>query len=543
MRKSTKLIKKFLALFLVVLMSIDGFAAVVSDNDGAAFITKAEFDSLKNDFVSQLNEYNKNIDNKLSDAIATYLAGVKAGATTTEVSNVSGLSWPVKIINKLKVIETMNDHKTNAEQEPLWNITLDIWGLMERGGWWITNNGAIDSYDRTAFYNLAIDHFLPKHYDKIEYYLNGTRSGDNFIVKDICVKPVLNESTGILHENLPTNLWGGDETMVEANRGVWSVFVMDGWGNSYGATQTAGVWTRGQLRANYSALWSSNNWTWDTSPKLYFDHFADRNTAKSTITTADKYDYYVGTYLHTGQFGNDFGQTLWSGNYEYTSQNLDRIYNFADTTNATHFAPVVYNNILYFTNKKWNRLGPTSARHNWEGRSVKTNTHGVNWLTTPGDNLENEEENRAAGRPWYNKALISTNRLYYNYTLPTGRSLQQRMAYGVPVFYVSKDAKDVKLMIDFSSSSGKSSNKKYIIASTSPITTQKYSDNVTSNTNYIKLKKGTIESRKLELSEGENEIYVGNLDKDKTLYIKILWNDADDEMITLNNPRITWTLR
>ena len=46
MRKSTRIVKRLLALFLVVLMSIESFAAVVGDNDGAAFITKAEFDSL-----------------------------------------------------------------------------------------------------------------------------------------------------------------------------------------------------------------------------------------------------------------------------------------------------------------------------------------------------------------------------------------------------------------------------------------------------------------------------------------------------------------
>ena len=37
---------------------------------------KAEFDSLKNDFQSQLNEYNVNIDSKIDDAISAYLTGI-----------------------------------------------------------------------------------------------------------------------------------------------------------------------------------------------------------------------------------------------------------------------------------------------------------------------------------------------------------------------------------------------------------------------------------------------------------------------------------
>ena len=76
MRKSTRIVKKLLALFLVVLMNINTLGAVVSDNDGSAFITKAEFDSLKNDFQSQIDQYNTSIDSKIDGAIASYLAGI-----------------------------------------------------------------------------------------------------------------------------------------------------------------------------------------------------------------------------------------------------------------------------------------------------------------------------------------------------------------------------------------------------------------------------------------------------------------------------------
>ena len=66
-----------MALFLVLLLSIESFGAIVSDNDGSAFITKAEFDSLKNDFQAQIDSYNTSIDNKIDGAIAAYLAGLK----------------------------------------------------------------------------------------------------------------------------------------------------------------------------------------------------------------------------------------------------------------------------------------------------------------------------------------------------------------------------------------------------------------------------------------------------------------------------------
>ena len=86
MNKPYRLIKRYIALILVLLFSIESFAAVVGDNDGAAFITKAEFDSMKNDFQSQLDRYNSSLDNKIDGAIASYLAGVGL-ETKTEMKN------------------------------------------------------------------------------------------------------------------------------------------------------------------------------------------------------------------------------------------------------------------------------------------------------------------------------------------------------------------------------------------------------------------------------------------------------------------------
>ena len=69
--------KRSLCIIFALILSMNSFGAAVSDNDGSAFITKAEFDSLKNNFQNQLNQYNSNIDNKINAAIASYVAGVK----------------------------------------------------------------------------------------------------------------------------------------------------------------------------------------------------------------------------------------------------------------------------------------------------------------------------------------------------------------------------------------------------------------------------------------------------------------------------------
>ncbi len=81
-KNKRKMFKKALCLSFALLISINSFAAVVSDNDGSAFITKAEFDSLKNDFQSQINQYNTSIDSKIDEAIASYLKGIVTSKQT-----------------------------------------------------------------------------------------------------------------------------------------------------------------------------------------------------------------------------------------------------------------------------------------------------------------------------------------------------------------------------------------------------------------------------------------------------------------------------
>lgn len=71
-----KKVYKTLACIFVVLIGVNSFAAIVSDNDGSAFVTKGEFDALKVGFNSQIEQYNKSINDKIDGAIASYLSGL-----------------------------------------------------------------------------------------------------------------------------------------------------------------------------------------------------------------------------------------------------------------------------------------------------------------------------------------------------------------------------------------------------------------------------------------------------------------------------------
>ena len=79
-RKKMK-ISEIIAVLLIFCLSINNIAAIVSDNDGSSFVTKAEFEGMKKDFAAQIDNYQKSLDTKIDGAIAAYLAGMKVTKT------------------------------------------------------------------------------------------------------------------------------------------------------------------------------------------------------------------------------------------------------------------------------------------------------------------------------------------------------------------------------------------------------------------------------------------------------------------------------
>ena len=93
-------------------MSINSFAAIVGDNDGAAFITKAEFESLKNDFQSQMNRYNSSLDEKITGTIATYLSGIQVAKTTYQKSTLEVAGQTYNNVYRKSYVFAGNDNNT-----------------------------------------------------------------------------------------------------------------------------------------------------------------------------------------------------------------------------------------------------------------------------------------------------------------------------------------------------------------------------------------------------------------------------------------------
>lgn len=92
--KRKNIITKIVSICFVFLMNIISYSAI-SNNNGSAFITKAEFDALKSSFQSQIDSYNASIDSKIDDAIASYLAGLNVTKKFETKPYVKGLVWSV----------------------------------------------------------------------------------------------------------------------------------------------------------------------------------------------------------------------------------------------------------------------------------------------------------------------------------------------------------------------------------------------------------------------------------------------------------------
>ena len=135
---------KFMSILIGLSLCINNFAAVVSDNDGSAFITKAEFDSLKNDFQSNIDKYNTSIDAIIDEAISNYLSGIKI-STIEEKTPLFISTYGKKPV--FHNADNYNATSADTENNVIWGsyrITFNYITLLRRQN--NTNGGALGHY-------------------------------------------------------------------------------------------------------------------------------------------------------------------------------------------------------------------------------------------------------------------------------------------------------------------------------------------------------------------------------------------------------------
>ena len=116
--------KKLTICLIFLLFTMNVYSAVVSDSDGNSFVTKQEFETYKEKFNKQIDQYNRSIDSKIDGAISSYLDGISY--TRVEVLNncTSLLKYPLNIYMNSKYYFDIDKYKDELEGyvwEPNWS--------------------------------------------------------------------------------------------------------------------------------------------------------------------------------------------------------------------------------------------------------------------------------------------------------------------------------------------------------------------------------------------------------------------------------------
>lgn len=516
---------------MVVLMSINSFAAVIGDNDGPSFITKAEFENLKEEFSKQIDRYNKSIDGKIDGAIAAYLAGIKISNYYVLKQAKSELEYPITFRMKNGVFD-WEKWKTNGAT-PYWapNYKTYIWGVRSTANF-LVNKEFTSSKVTSRFYDGK---WVT---EKGKYLINGMLDNVSGI---ITVKTCF--------YNLPTLQYSNEQYVTFG-------FVLDQ-SSTYDRASRGTVWnTRDKVRASGNALvdfYSGNSsysslvvdavWSWGSNAAL---------SIKSSSTDNEDYLNQYKSPSNGYTEGNNSGVLTYTSSLTYTPSKINFIMNAydtnrTDTTGKRIELPVAYNTHIYLTNKnnfKKDLQGGSAINTTyWNGYCVNSEsawnakeTYRTIWrfgnMISPGWTLEPQFSGYS--RNVYERSFMEPHLMYYIVKTPyTDEEKEQVMTNGILLTEADREIKSLQIKLKLSSET--QSVQKYLVVSKQPIEQMDYNNVATEaaadEDKYCKIYTDkdlrTTPTYAYELSEGENKVYIGDLYKGDLIYYKILWNTSN----------------
>lgn len=262
-------IKVAIVCLMIINISFFNYAAIVSDNDGSAFVTKAEFESMKKSFDEQVAQYNTSIDGKIDGAIATYLAGIKLskkGSGTNYISNMSDVRFysVTKTLQTSEISDVRRRWLVRAfgASSPVTDGQLKT---LRTFGSWLYNSSTDHGRDGTYNYSgNATNYFYQVGYRSI----NGT--------KYACLQN--NNSMSLLH-----TVGAFASTWASGYTSAWATPVTFNWGPynldvSDMLTNTVEPWSYTWSNFGFAAtaqgykmnVWSKSNNASDTVPGYYY---------------------------------------------------------------------------------------------------------------------------------------------------------------------------------------------------------------------------------------------------------------------------------
>ena len=198
-----KIIKKIFCVVIIFSICFDTFGAVVSGNDGNAFINKSEFDNMKENFASQIDQYNDSLDNKIDGAIASYIAGITVSSVLELKNQITELE---KGFNK-KI------YWTNKDSD------IDCWNISR--------------FNISITYSLSTKQALCRYTKHFAYNLNAYNNGykvmnkkDGYIIKETAYNPKLIENVTYIYITSESDTFG-------ASMASWSAMTYFGNNQNY----------------------------------------------------------------------------------------------------------------------------------------------------------------------------------------------------------------------------------------------------------------------------------------------------------------------
>ena len=257
--------KRLVALFLFVLLSCESFAAIVSDNDGSSFVTKREFEALKENFASQVEKYNASIDSKIDGAIANYLTGSRLSKwETAKLDTAFNWVFPIVCLNNSEWNQKYSKYYS-YEMPDLKNI-----GLMLRNGTDTWEGGAVSAstldYDSTAA--LSSDHKSIKKATAFakQWFVTPVKYSEMIEINDTYVERTISSTTLKCYKLKNVGKGRHVVSKYTMGNGYDSGHLQDSaayWGYSgiMGVGVSGARGYRSTLTASNFANWTSGTWT------------------------------------------------------------------------------------------------------------------------------------------------------------------------------------------------------------------------------------------------------------------------------------------
>ena len=543
------MIKRVVTLVIVLAFSIESFAAVVGDNDGAAFITKAEFDSLKSTFQAQIDRYNSSIANKIDGAIASYLNGISSSASYLYNGNNSLLSFPLTYEKQNSKLKRIIDNG-GVYNEALIKFGADLWMTADRG-------------------DLGSSHFLRKPTgEAITGYVGNYAGNDNCMITGQYNLGRL-DLTGMMNVSFSrgNSKASTDKSVLKGridldytpgkSRVLWA-------GADWNTTRIVGSSTSNYTYATDNTLFmnvfeNSASYTGDYTNVNYYGYMSQEGKSKETVMGT--LDYCNPSSTWKVNFNETPVGTGLSWASQLTYQNTINIWKDSIGINTNKISIVAQGNMysdvdsetpsLHFVVSKKHRQPyfaddcQTVSQHYWEsgkgGTIIPTNYHPEAHIFLidfgPMLRLPNVETDNSKKNLFYNEKLIAQN-IFQNEKVNTN------MNGGLPIYrvYEKKIFKDTG-SIEINISKGRMARleKPYLFISNKPIYGDTKDDIINNTANHLFSFNGEKCAEVVYDTDQEYKFdFEDDLVQNDILYLKLAWpaSNNDESLIINNNPQL-----